>query len=147
MKLNKLFIMVICALLLVAGCKKDEEASIIGTWKVTSAVFNPPAIVNGDTLSDAYPIFFPNSCNRDNVFIFESGGVFKNDEGATKCDPLDDQTSVGTYILSGSNLTWITDTDTTSISNAAITKTTLTGTFTEDNNGTTIYVDATMTRQ
>jgi Lipocalin-like domain len=37
---------------------------------------------------------------KDNTATFQTDGKFVTDEGATKCDPTDPQTSTATYTLS-----------------------------------------------
>lgn len=132
------------------SCGEDEdEITLIGSWKVTGATFNPPIDTNGSTsggtVTDAYPLMFPQTCDQDNLFIFEEGAVFKDDEGAVKCDTSSAQYEQGTYTQSGSTITIVTG-DTILLTNSAITKTTLTGTVTVDF-GVSATIDFTMTRQ
>jgi len=157
MKKHKLLTGVLFLLLgvsfFMAGCDKDEdEASLIGSWKVTGAIFNPPVDTNGTTsggtVTDAYGMLFTQDCDKDNLFIFQDGGVYLGDEGALKCDPLSAQQDTGAYTFAGTVITIIEGGDTTKFNNAAVTKTTLTGTVTFDfGGGTNANVDFTMSRQ
>ncbi len=150
--LSGLLILLLGGVFFMASCGDDEdELGLIGTWKVTGAIFNPPVDTNGatsgGTITDAYSILFALPCDQDNVFMFEDGGVFKDDEGATKCNSADPQYEQGTYTQSGSSITVYTN-DTIVFNNTIITNSTLTGTVTFDfGGGTLANVDFTMTRQ
>lgn len=131
------------------SCGEDEdEITLIGTWKVTSAVFNPAVDVNNDSIldTDAYSFLFSQPCNQDDVFVFEEGGVFKNDEGATKCDPTDPQFEQGTYTQAGATVTVYTQ-DTIVFNNTVISKSNFTGTVTFDFGGGKANVNFVMERQ
>lgn len=115
------------ALLLTAACKKDQLApqSTTGTptstptptpspdqeltgktWLMTGATVDPGLQTsNGTTVTNIYP-FVP-SCTKDDTQQFLTGGVYKSDEGATKCDPQDPQTTTGNWAMaqSGSDTT------------------------------------------
>lgn len=79
------------------GCKKDDDIVsnselILGNWQLTGHTVNPALPIFGSDLYNQY-----DNCEKDNLFIFESNGVTKVDEGATKCDAADPQTITGTY--------------------------------------------------
>lgn len=138
--------------LFMAGCKDDkEELGLVGSWKVTDAVFNPAVDTNGTTsgglVTDAYSMLFEDPCDQDNLFIFQDGGVSIQDEGATKCDSLAAQQDTGSYTYSGSNVTLIAGNDTTLFFNVAVSDTRFTGTVTFDFGLGDANVDFTMTRQ
>jgi hypothetical protein len=133
-----------------AGCSDDdEELGLIGTWKITDAVFNPPVDTNGadpGEITDAYS-FLP-ACLLDDLFIFEDGGVYKGDEGTTKCDTSSPQQTTGTYTHVGTVITLIEGTDTTVFTNANVTNSNLSATASNVNlPGVTATIDFTMTRQ
>jgi hypothetical protein len=50
-------------------------------------------------------------CSADDCLSFSEDGNFSSDEGATKCDPSDPETTDGTYVFSedGKTLTLIED--------------------------------------
>src|SRR5690554_2908420 len=117
MKKHKL-LMVLTALVMgsaifVSSCKDDGDEDVlglIGSWKVTDATFNPPIDTGSGTpdFTDAYSMLFRDVCDQDDFFIFEANNVFKEDEGAVKCDAGDPQQDVGTYTHTGSTLSLIT---------------------------------------
>lgn len=134
------------AMVLASGCKKDDP-SIVGTWKVTAATFNPPVTIGGTTYTNAYSLLLSEACVQDNLFIFKEGNVVLEDEGATKCDATDPQQTSSTYNLSGSNLT-IYSGDTTVFTNISVDEDHLKGSLSADmGGGTMANIDITWTRQ
>ena len=53
--------------------------------------------------NDDYASF--EECERDNYKEFRSGGVYVENEGATKCDPADPQESTASWRISGDGKT------------------------------------------
>lgn len=150
--LSGLLMLLLGGVFFMTSCGDDEdELGLIGSWKVTGAIFNPAIDTNGTTsgglVTDAYGMLFSQPCDQDDLFIFQDGGVSINDEGATKCDPLSPQQTTGTYTQSGSVITIIEGGDTTVFNNANVSNTTLTGTVTFDFGAGEANVDFTMTRQ
>jgi hypothetical protein len=151
--LSVFFAFLMGSVCLMSSCKDDDETlGLIGSWNITAAVFNPPLDTNGTDpggeVTDAYSLFFQQPCDQDDLFIFEEGGVYKNDEGPTKCDTSDPQFTPGTYTHVGSTITLIEGTDTTVFNNATITNSTLTGTAAVNvGGGTVATIDFTMDRQ
>ena len=96
MKIYRILFLAIFGLLMFNSCKKDNESATDlltgGTWKLTESRSD----TNGDgTLEDDLE-----ACSADDTVNFADGGTYTFDEGATKCDPADDQTSSGTWALS-----------------------------------------------
>jgi len=107
MKRLPLLTLAAAVLLIAPACKKDQTAPqpttptteqqlADKTWAMTSATPSPSLqTTNGTTVTDVFP-YVP-SCTQDDTQQFVSGGVFKADEGATKCDGADPQTVTGTW--------------------------------------------------
>jgi hypothetical protein len=87
-----------------AGCKKDVTAAVIvtipktktelissGTWKFSKAMFGSIDVSSGINL-----------CQRDNILTFQAGGGGSIDEGATKCNSGDPQTTTFTWNFTSS---------------------------------------------
>ena len=55
------------------------------------------------------------SCTLDDRIYFQDGGVLKTDEGATKCNASDPQTTTGTWALVENNSKIVMDQDTFNI--------------------------------
>ncbi|MBF9219825.1 hypothetical protein [Hymenobacter ruricola] len=94
------------ATLLAAACTKDKEKApqpktpeqllSANVWHMTALTANPGLqTTGGTTVTDIYP-FIP-ACTKDDTQEFAAGGQFKSDEGASKCDPSDQQTVTGTW--------------------------------------------------
>jgi hypothetical protein len=64
-------------------------------WKTTSYAVNPGISFGGTIITDLF-VFFP-ACTRDDTYKYNAGGTGVEDEGATKCDPLDPQSSPFTW--------------------------------------------------
>ncbi len=153
--MNKLKLFTIALLLttggfiLITACNKaDDPASIIGSWKVTGAVFNPAYDPGSGLATDAYSLMFSQACSQDDLIIFQDNCTVINDEGALKCDSLSPQQSTDNYTLSGTNLTLISTTDTTTLTNVSIGTSTMSGTLSINFGGVApANVDMTLTRQ
>lgn len=85
-----------CTLFFVA-CKKDKSPEELLTgpscWKTVKSETRASA-------TDAWVEETIEACSKDDCSGFTSDGKTSFDEGATKCDPSDPQTSSGTYTLS-----------------------------------------------
>ena len=106
-----LSMMAIALLVVMTSCKKDEETKTdqdyltAGNWKVTGMEISPGIEVPGfGTVTDFYQ--YVEACTKDDLLRFNTDGVLIEDEGATKCDADDPQTtSDGTWTLVGTTLT------------------------------------------
>ncbi len=90
--------------LLLGSCKDDEKSNtellVDHQWKITS-ITSDPAIDwtgTGVFVTDVYSQY--EACEKDDLTIFKSNGVVNYDQGATKCDPSDPQTTTGTWAFS-----------------------------------------------
>jgi len=86
-----------------AGCKKDDNTKtnkdkLVGVnWKITAMTVSPAVEIGGVSYSDLFS-FLPD-CSRDDLTKFNSDGTANFDEGPTKCDSGDPQTTYGTWSL------------------------------------------------
>jgi triacylglycerol esterase/lipase EstA (alpha/beta hydrolase family) len=93
---KKIILFAFAAMAALSSCTKDDAAAdntallTTGKWKITAET---TAGVNTFTTKPA--------CEKDNTFAFATDGKVAFDEGATKCDPTDPQTSTGTWAFSG----------------------------------------------
>jgi hypothetical protein len=96
MKTYSIFFLALFGLLMFSSCSKDDESATDlltgGTWKLTESRSDTDG--DGSLEDDLEP------CSADDTVKFEDGGSFTFDEGATKCDPADEQTNTGTWALS-----------------------------------------------
>jgi hypothetical protein len=88
-------LMLLCSTFLVSSCKKDEEDYLTGVdcWVQTKAEAKDPT-------TGTWEVSTIDDCDKDDCLSFDGDGKTKFDEGATKCDPADDQTSTGNWTLS-----------------------------------------------
>lgn len=85
------------ALLSLSSCKKDGDdkpasEQIVGRWILTSQVYTPAIFdFDNDGNLDTEAISNMDPCDADDLFVFKADGSGELDEGATMCDPGDDQ--------------------------------------------------------
>ena len=86
---------------LAISCKKDREQTKMdlltsGQWKIVAFTLSPPFDLDGDgdldSDADAYALM--DACEKDDLFIFKSDGKYEINEGGTKCDATDPQSTV-----------------------------------------------------
>ena len=66
------------------------ELLTTGSWKITGWI-----VVSGSISYDYWKE--ADNCIKDNIVTFKADGSLTNDEGATKCDPSDDQVLTGAW--------------------------------------------------
>ena len=107
---------------LISSCSKDDDTTGGGgggtgtpatntsklcnkNWKIVNFVFNGTDITSSLT-----------ACELDNFTRFSTDGNYVSDEGPTKCDPADPQTTPGTWSWAANETKLVTDnTDTTDV--------------------------------
>jgi hypothetical protein len=111
-----------------------SELLIAGNWQMTSGTIVPPIKIDlfGQviTISDFMEFMDSEPCEKDDLIIFNTNGTITNDEGATKCDPADPQTTAGgnwALVESDAKLRMIEDGDTTMITIQELTAKTMKG--------------------
>jgi hypothetical protein len=111
---------------LLTGCKKDGDtptvsrALLIGTYKLTSEHYSPSLDLDGDgdKESEAYPLL--DECEKDNRVTFHEDGTGVLNEGDSKCDPDDDQTSSFTWELGSDNILTVNESGEDATSNEVL---------------------------
>ncbi len=118
MKLRKsLSVLVIFSSVFILHSCKDDSADPIPTvktktdiltaaaWRISAATVDPALDVAGTQISDFYAQM--DACDKDDLTKYESNKTGVYDEGATKCDPADPQTSIfsWTWDLSETKIT------------------------------------------
>jgi len=107
----------IAALMIVAlGCKKEEAAPAATTttttttpaktktdyltessWKLKALTVSPAINISGTAITDWFSQL--DACDKDDTEKYNTNGSFSVDEGTTKCDPNDPQTTTGTWVF------------------------------------------------
>ena len=105
-------LMVAVSAIIFNGCKKKDDPEPTKTelltgknWKVTALTSDPAVDINGVLVTNVYNQM--DQCSKDDLDRFESNGIYKFDEGLTKCNVNDPQTVTGTWSFN-SNQTIIT---------------------------------------
>lgn len=113
---NIIFLAVIITLFATA-CKKNNNngsscttnaASIAGAYKITGVTYK--ANVTSAEM-DYFNILFPDACERDNVYTFQTNGTYQLKDAGKACSPAVDNN--GTWSVSGN--TMLTDGDANTI--------------------------------
>jgi hypothetical protein len=132
MKKLSIYMMAVLIGAIMFGCKKDETKSskdnIIGKWMMTGMTVNPAI----EGVTDYFSTW--SECSKDDLTIFNADGTVTNDEGATKCDDNNPQTSSGgTWALSSDNKTLIMNRDeyVTNVTIVTLTSSKFVGTYVE----------------
>lgn len=91
-------LLLLAATMSFTACKKDEKTKtelLTSTtcWSPSKSETLDPS--TGNWVEDAI-----DNCSKDDCTTFKSDGTLTFDEGATKCDPTDPQTSSGNWSLS-----------------------------------------------
>jgi hypothetical protein len=99
------FLPILVILLVLVGCKKDEDAEPdnlpVGiTWKITQLVITT-------NLGTVDQIPTTATCDADDVFRFRDDATYVRDEGASKCNANDPQiVDQGTWSKDKDTFTW-----------------------------------------
>ncbi|MHB1277636.1 MAG: DUF5004 domain-containing protein [Bacteroidia bacterium] len=110
--MKKLLLLIVGATVLFAfsGCAKDndpaptpkktnEEILVSGSWKLTALTISPAIDWNsdGNLITDIYSQM--DACDKDDFDTYHTNKTFTSDEGSTKCDPNNPQTTMGLWSM------------------------------------------------
>ena len=96
----------ICCLVLLFSCKEKpvecstSVANISGSYKVTAYGYKQTPTSPEE---DYYPIIFPDACDRDDIYTFNTNGTYLMKDAGLVCSPPDDET--GTWTFAGNAMT------------------------------------------
>ncbi len=105
--LPRLMLFVSFSLLFLRCSNNDEPTTpadlLIGNWSMTADTWSPgyDFYGNGQLVTDAYPLY--DACEKDNIYIFKASNVGEVNEGNSKCDAADPQSTPFTYLLKTNN--------------------------------------------
>ena len=107
------------SLLIVTGCK-EQDTPVVPTpaptktalisaspWITTAITISPALDLGGIIISDLYAL--SDACDNDNLAIYKNDGTGTYDEGASKCDDLDPQTSAFNWAFNADETQLIED--------------------------------------
>ncbi len=99
--MKKAFLFFSAVVVLAASCKKDNNDNksrkdhlTSGNWFIRGSLTTISA-AGVDSTFDSFKDM--EACEKDDFMTFNASGAFTIDEGATKCDPEDPQTTSGTW--------------------------------------------------
>lgn len=95
----KNIIIIVVLIFAISGCKKKEttpaktktELLTAHYWKLTAMTVDPPLL----TVTDLYAQMSP--CAKDDIQKYNTNNTVVYDEGATKCDAADPQTTTSSW--------------------------------------------------
>lgn len=134
--------------------KSRTELLTNANWQLIAGTIVPPITIDlfGQTItiSDIFDLEGSEPCTKDDLQIFNADGTITNDEGPSKCDAADPQTTSGGKwkLLESDSKLQIIDGDTTLISITELSATTLKGNTTmesEDMDGNPVNHTITFT--
>lgn len=136
--MKKLLTLAVAAFSLsLVSCKKDDDPTkkemLTGkNWKVTAWTIDPALPVIGSNFYNQLE-----ACTKDDLTSFSADGKATFDEGATKCNVSDPQTTTGTWALSTDEktLSVTSDGETTSITIVSLSSSKFVGTFVQQEGG------------
>jgi Lipocalin-like domain len=76
-------------------CNQDMNG-ISGTYKITGVTYKPTSTA---AEQDYYSQFFPNVCERDDLYILNANGTYAYTDAGVKCSPPGDYT--GNWNING----------------------------------------------
>ena len=95
----------ILTMLFVTACKKDptgcntDMASISGAYKITAVNYKASS---SSPEMDYFNILFPDACERDDLYTFQTNGTYLLKDAGIACSPSGDDD--GTWSLSGNTM-------------------------------------------
>ncbi|MCB0519213.1 MAG: lipocalin family protein [Lewinellaceae bacterium] len=114
MKKNYFLYLAAIAVVSFASCSKDDAsvADLLKSdkgWVLKSLVSDPAINILGVQVTDVFAQY--DNCFKDDITFFKDDNKVVFDEGATKCDPSDPQTTSGTWLLSSDEKVLTVDDD------------------------------------
>lgn len=95
-------LLIIITALALASCEKDKEEPINrenfltqGSWQISALTVDPAIDWFGTQVTNVFAQM--PACIKDNLTIFKNNGTTNYDEGPSKCDPNEPQTTTGTW--------------------------------------------------
>jgi hypothetical protein len=127
--MKKYLITALITTLAFSSCKKDDNnnnnnpsPAQTKTELISAKKWTPAAItIDG---SDAWGLV--DDCSKDDFTLYKADGTYIEDDGATKCDPADDQQYISTWKFIENETKIVTDSDTAKITELTATKLVLT---------------------
>lgn len=140
-----LFVLCLGSSFVFTSCKKDSDPTkkemLVGkNWVMTALTIDPALPVYGSNMYNQME-----ACAKDDITKFASDGKATFDEGATKCNVSDPQTTTGSWALNTTEtiLSVTEGATTTSITLKSLSSSKVVGTYQEVNGGVTYTFEVT----
>ena len=101
MTVKHLVIPMILLIALAVSCKKEAAVSTDNSVLLTTGLWKR----TGETTNGKDTFTALGSCDKDNTYVFATDGKATFDEGATKCNTTDPQTTTGSWAFTGTDKT------------------------------------------
>lgn len=87
------FAAVLLLLITFSSCKKEETSAPVNSNSPSKTeLLTAKSWIEIGAIEDGENVFADlDACSKDDLYIFKPNGVYVYDEGATKCDPNDEQ--------------------------------------------------------
>ena len=101
--MKKIIFLTLIAASLATACKKNptcetNQTSISGAYKITAATYKAS---NSSAEIDYFNTLFPDACDRDNVYTFQTNGTYQIKDAGVVCTPNGDDN--GTWSFASAN--------------------------------------------
>ena len=105
-----------------ASCKEEEpvpptktELLTAGPWIGSGLTANPgiDPFGTGTPITDLWASPLVSACSKDDFTTYKVDGTYVTDDGATKCDPADPQTTSGTWSFASNETQLVMDSSAT----------------------------------
>ena len=142
-----LFILCLGSSVVFTSCKKDDDPTkkemLVGkNWVPTAMTIDPGLPIVGTNLFNQIP-----ACEKDDIIRFVADGKASFDDGASKCEVTDPQTTTGSWALNPTetilSITY-TDGSTISLTIKSLTSSKIVGTYQDVLNGVNYTIELTM---
>ena len=104
--MKKIISLTLIVSLFITACKDDPDpicktdaTSISGSYRITAATYKASPTSSEE---DYYPVLFPDACQRDDLYTFQTNGTYQLKDAGTVCSPSGDDN--GTWSVTGNNL-------------------------------------------
>lgn len=105
--MKKIIFLTLHTVLFFTACKKPnatpscstDAASIAGAYKITAVTYKATAT---SAEMDYFNTLFPNACERDDVYTFQTNGSYQIKDAGTVCSPLGDDNGTWSFVSANS---------------------------------------------
>ena len=102
--MKKIIFLTLITALFITACKKDPScttnaASIAGAYKITAVTYKASA---SSAEIDYFNILFPDACDRDNIYTFQTNSTYQIKDAGTICSPNGDDNGTWSFVSASS---------------------------------------------